>query len=181
LGYLAYQIPQLHALRFAFRLDAREGQEPPYGLSTIDRGLRDNREGFAERFRVDGGLFQGTLRKVAVAGNEPKRLIQIVGDAACHLTQSTHLLRLREGLALVLGLLALGDVHFRAQQPRRPTGGIAEDASAVGEPSDSAVGPNNAVLYVQIVALLDSFRHRGGDQAPIVGVHALQERARVAL
>ena len=55
-------------------------------------------------------LDQRLAGQVAVAGHEHQRLIEIVGDAGRHLAQRAQLLRLRHRLALLLGLLALGDV-----------------------------------------------------------------------
>ena len=126
-------------------------------------------------------MAHGALRDVSVARNECERLIEIVGDAAGHLAQGAQLLRLRQHLALLLGLFALGDVHLRPEQPHRPAGRIAEDASVAGKPTDSPIEPHQAMLDMEVMALLERFRHRALHQRPIVGVHALQEHARAAI
>ncbi len=176
LGHLAHQSSEINLLGRVVRLGPRERQQLAHRLAAVHRCISNDWQRFVQRLGIDGRSAHGSLGNVAVAGDQRQRLIEVVGDAAGHLPQCAQFLRLRQHLALLLGIFALGNVHLSSDQAHCPASRIAEHARIAGEPAHHPIGPHHAVFHVEVVAVLERLRDGAFDCLPILGVHAFLEQ-----
>ncbi len=125
------------------------------------------------------GRFAGTQvihHQVAIAHDHGEHVVEVMRDAARELAHRLHFLRLPK---LRLEQLPVAHVRADAKKSQRRAVCIAHHAGASGEPARAAVGPEPAVVHVDIAPDVDGCGHRITDDLPVVGMHPLQEARHV--
>ena len=79
-----------------------------------------------------------------------------------------------------LCLLAVRDIDKDARQRRGSLVGAVLGAAAGGDPAKFAVGPDDAVLDIELLPELDPLLDRLAQHRTVVGMHAIEEGAQIA-
>ncbi len=155
---------------------ARKGEELLQRPRAILSCAHDDRNQRFDDLRLDGAPGQLLRCELAIACDQGELLVEVVSDAARHLTQRAQLLGVGQRRALPLGLFALGDIQHHAQDSARATSRFGRGAGATSKPERDAVRVDDAEFHLAR-HVLHGRAQAAVNQSAIIGMDQVQQLA----
>ncbi len=166
-GEIPRHLSEVHGAR-GCGLTAAEGEELLGELGGPVRAAQDQPQEL-----VAVGAVRALHQQLGRAPDGGEQVVEVVGDPAGEATEGLEPLAATKPL---LEFVASGDVGHDAGDPHGLAIRSSKHAAAPFEPTHAAIGAQDAVLHIVVVAALDGVLHRGRHPLPIL-LHDLKEEA----